>query len=479
MFQLPSEIPLKFTSSKGPWREVFSPNNGGLLTKVQLALEEDILFLLKETKEVQKTISALKPYERSKILKDVAAQIQRDEEMLALLISSEGGKPLKDAKIEVKRAQITLELCAEETLRLQGEVIPMERTSFGKDHFAFTIREPIGAVLAISAFNHPLNLIAHQVGCAIGSGCSVVLKPAPATPLAANYLREAFLRTSLPEKGLRVVMADVPLIEKLVSSPEFDFVSFIGSQKVGWELRKKLPPGTRLSLELGGIAPAIVAQDANLNAAAMALTKGAFYHAGQACISTQRIYVHKNVFDQFLNCFKTLTEKLITGNATHEPTDIGPLIRPEEVIRIQKWIQEALDQGANLVTGNKVFGERHQFLTPTILTHVPEVCTIMKEEVFGPVVCVNAYEDEEKLLNHLNNSDFIFECALFSTDINRAFKIARDISTMTFVINNHTAFRVDQMPFGGHKKSGLGMGGVKYSMEEMTRLKQIILKIDQ
>jgi acyl-CoA reductase-like NAD-dependent aldehyde dehydrogenase len=476
MFQLPTEIPLKFTNSLGPWREIFSPNDGSLLTKVQLAREEDILSLLSETKKVQKTISALKPYERSKILKDVAAQVQRDEEMLAFLISSEGGKPLKDAKIEVKRAQITLELCAEEALRLQGEVIPMERTSFGTDHFAFTMREPIGAVLAISAFNHPLNLIAHQVGCAIGSGCSVVLKPAPATPLAANYLREAFLKASLPETGIRVVMADILLIEKLVSSPEFDFVSFIGSQKVGWELRKKLAHGTRMSLELGGVAPAIVAQDANLNSAAIALVKGAFYHAGQACISTQRIYVHKKVFDQFLNSFKTLTENLITGKATHETTDIGPLIRPEEVIRIQKWVQEALSLGGNLVTGNRVFGERHQFLTPTILTHVPEECTIMKEEVFGPVVCVNSYEDEEKLLNHLNNSDFIFESALFTTDVNRAFKMARDISTMTFVINNHTAFRVDQMPFGGHKKSGLGMGGVKYSMEEMTRLKQIILK---
>jgi len=242
-------------------------------------------------------------------------------------------------------------------------------------------------------------------------------------------------------------------------------------------LRKMVSPGTRIALEHGGQAPAIVRGDADLDEAALALTKGSFYHAGQACISTQRIYVHRSVFEAFIEKFKKLTENLITGLATEEATDVGPLIRPEEVVRIQQWIQEASDLGATVITGNKVFGGLKQFLSPTILINVPENCVIMKEEIFGPVVSVNSFEHEEDLIALLNTSDFIFESALFTRDLQKALQMARDTQAMTFVINNHTAFRVDQMPFGGHKKSGLGMGGVKYAMEEMTRLKQIIMKI--
>jgi acyl-CoA reductase-like NAD-dependent aldehyde dehydrogenase len=238
-----------------------------------------------------------------------------------------------------------------------------------------------------------------------------------------------------------------------------------------------MAPGTRLNLEHGGQAPAIVCEDANLDLAVSSLIRGAFYHAGQVCISTQLIFVHEKIYDKFLEQFKLGTEKLITGPATHERTDVGPMIRPEEVVRIQKAIHEALENGAKLVSGNKVFGELKQFLTPTILSEVSPESSLIREEAFGPVVCINSYQRDEDVLNFINANDYIFESALFTQDISRAFTIAKNISTMTFVINNHTAFRVDQMPFGGHKKSGLGMGGVKYSMEEMTRIKQIILKI--
>lgn len=477
MFQIPQSLPLTFTRSQGPWAEVRSPNDGILITRVQEATEEDVESLLHETPTIQKKVAALKPYERAQILKAVAAEIRAREDFLAQVIATEGGKPLKDAKVEAQRAAATLELCSEETMRLTGEVIPMERTPAGKDHLSFSVRDPIGAVLAISAFNHPLNLIAHQVGCAIASGCSVVLKPAPATPVSAHLLQELFQKAGLPENGLRVVHAQVPLVQKLASSPHFDFVSFIGSAKVGWELRKIIAPGTRLALEHGGQAPAIVREDADLEAATTALVKGAFYHAGQVCISTQGIFVHQNVYDKFLKLFSEKTSKLVTGSATHEKTDVGPLIRPAEVERLQKWIREAEAQGAKVILGNTVSGNAGQYLAPTILTHVPRDASIMKEEAFGPVVCINSYTDEEELLSFINTNDYIFEAALFTKDISRAMKIATGVSTMTFVINNHTAFRVDQMPFGGHKKSGLGMGGVRYAMEEMTRLKQIIIKI--
>lgn len=477
MFQIPQSLPLTFTNSKGAWKEILSPNDGSLITKVQEGTEEDIDKLLQDTPHIQKKIAALKPFERAKILKAVASKIRANEEFLAMVIASEGGKPLKDARVEAQRAASTLELCSEETLRLTGEVIPMERTPAGKDHLSFSVRDPIGAVLAISAFNHPLNLVAHQVGCAVGSGCSVVLKPAPATPISAHFLKEFFAKAGLPHDGIRVVHAEVPLVQKLASSSHFDFVSFIGSAKVGWELRKIIAPGTRLALEHGGQAPAIVREDADLEAATTALVKGAFYHAGQVCISTQGIFVHEKIFDMFLKLFKEKTSKLVTGPATEEKTDVGPLIRPGEVERLQKWIHEAQTQGAKIILGNEVSGNARQYLSPTILTNVPRYASIMKDEAFGPVVCINPYTDEDELLSFINQNEYIFEAALFTKDISRALKIATEISTMTFVINNHTAFRVDQMPFGGHKKSGLGMGGVRYAMEEMTRMKQIIMKI--
>ena len=477
MFQLPSQIPLHFTTSRGKFIDLHSPNDNGLITKVQNATAEDIELIVNATKSIQKEMKKLPPYERSEILKKAAAHLRNKQEFLAKVIASEGGKPLKDAKVEVTRAIGTIELCAEETTRLHGEVIPMERTPSGKDHLSFTVRDPIGAVLAISAFNHPLNLIAHQVGCAIASGCSVVLKPASSTPVSAHFLKEAFTSAGLQDKYLRVVNTEIPQVEKLVASKEFAFVSFIGSAKVGWEMRKKIAPGTRLALEHGGQAPAIIREDADIDKAVSALVKGAFYHAGQVCISTQGIFVAEKIFEAFLAKFKDATEKLVTGSAMNEDTDVGPLIRPGEVERLQKWIEEAKNKGAKIILGNKVSGDKKQYLSPTILTHVPRECSIIKDEAFGPVVCINPYQDEVELLDYLNDKEYVFEAALFTRDLSVAMKIATEFSAMTFVINNHTAFRVDQMPFGGHGLAGLGMGGVKYAMEELTRMKQIIIKI--
>lgn len=474
MFQLPAQLPLKFTTSQGKFHKILSPNDGKALLEVQFATAQDVKLILETTREAQSHMARLLPFERAEILKKVATDLKSQIDFMAWIIASEGGKPLKDAKVEATRAVATLELCAEETLRLEGEMVPMERTPAGKDHIAFTMRDPIGPVLAISAFNHPLNLIAHQVGCAVASGCAVVLKPASSTPISAFFLEVAFKKAGLPENGLRVINVEVELAEQLVASKEFNYVSFIGSAKVGWEMRRKIAPGTRIAMEHGGQAPAIVRADADLSSAVKALIKGSFYHAGQVCISTQRIFVNEKVFETFLKDFKAQAQELKVGVATDPNTDVGPLIRSAEIERIQKWIDEAIKSGAKLETGNKVTG---QFMTPTILTNVSREVSLMKDEVFGPVVCINPYSDETELLEYLNTNDYIFEAALFTQDITTALRMARDIATMTFVINNHTAFRVDQMPFGGHKMSGLGMGGVKYVMEEMTRTKQVIIKI--
>ena len=476
MFQLPPKLPLRFTNSKGEWREVLSPNDQKAITSMQLATAKDIEELLGQLKDSQKKMKNLRPYERSAILKKVAEELRSQEDYLAWVIASEGGKPLKDAKVEVTRAIGTLELCAEEAMRLHGEMIPMERTPAGKDHLAFTLQDPIGPVLAISAFNHPLNLISHQVGCAIASGCVVVLKPSSSTPICGSLLQNAFYKAGLSEEFFTVIHSNVSETELLVSSSEFGYVSFIGSPKVGWEMRRKIAPGTRIAMEHGGQAPAIIRQDADVESAATQLVKGAFYHAGQVCISTQRIFIHEDAYDKFLETFLKLTSELKTGPATDEQTDVGPLIRPDEVKRLQSWITEAQKDGAIIEMGDNVTGSHNQYLYPTVLTNVPRSSKIMKEEAFGPVVCINPYKDENELLEYLNSNEYIFESALFTKDLTHALRIAKEISTMTFVINNHTALRVDQMPFGGHGKSGLGMGGVKYMMEEMTRTKQVILR---
>jgi acyl-CoA reductase-like NAD-dependent aldehyde dehydrogenase len=476
MIKIPSRFPVTFCQSVGSDFNLYSPNDLTLLSQIQYATKEDIEFLIKSLPYAAQVIKKLKAYERAEILKKVSLKIKEEASSLAMLISSEGGKPLKDAKVEVDRAALTFELCAEETLRLGGETLPMERSPSGLGHLSFTQREPIGPVLAISAFNHPLNLLAHQSGCAIAAGCPVVIKPAPATPLCAFKLQEFFLEAGLPKECLFVVNANIAEIEKLASAKEFAYVSFIGSAKVGWNLRKVIAPGTRLALEHGGVAPSIVREDADIVQAVSALTKGAFYHAGQVCISTQRIFVHKNIFSTFLEFFKKETQKLQTGDARLESTDVGPLIRKEEISRLQSWIKDAVAAGAKLELGNSVSGIQNQLLSPTILSEVPRDTKLMQEEAFGPVVCVNSYEDEAELMNYLNQSEYVFESSVFTKDISKAIHLSSQMPSMTVVINNHNAYRVDWMPFGGHKLSGLGMGGVKYSIEEMTRLKQVIIR---
>lgn len=477
MFPLRPQYALTFTTSRGEYRDIASPNDLTPFTKVQFATPEDAEKILDLITPAQEKMRSLTAGERIRILKTVAAEIGKNTDHLALLVAREGGKPLKDAKVEVVRAKDTFELCAEECWRLHGETIPMDRTDAGKGHLNFTTREPIGPVLAISAFNHPLNNLAHQVGPAIASGNAVVLKPASATPVTAFLLGEIFRSANLPENGLTVLAASTDVVEKLYQSGKFAYISFIGSAKVGWEMRKKIPAGVRIGMEHGGIAPAILREDADLREAIPALIRSSFYHAGQVCISTQRIFAHRNVCEVFRNEFVQRAKKLKTGTAMDDTTDVGPLIRPEEVVRIRKDIDDALKRGARLLCGNEVQGSKQQFLLPTVLADVPRDAALMTNEVFGPVVCLNSYDDEEELVQYLNGNPYPFEACLFTRDIKAALTLSQRISTMTMVINNHNAFRVDWMPFGGHGLAGLGMGGVKYAMEEMTRLKQVILKI--
>ena len=467
--------PLRLASASRAWLLVYNPNDGSVLGEVEQLSLQDLDALLSEVLAGQKLLACTPPSQRAGWLKHVAQEIRHQQESLALLIATEGGKPLKDAKLEVERAAHTFELCAQEALRAKEELLSLADTPAGATKRSLLRREPIGPVLALSAFNHPLNLLAHQVGSALAAGCAVVFKPSPATPYCAEWLADALVRSGAPSSVAQVTHAEVEVIEALLARPEFQFVSFIGSAKIGWELRKKLAPGTRLALEHGGQAAAMVLADADVDAAVKALIRGAFYHAGQVCISTQRIYLHSDVAERFTQAFVAAAKKLVVGDARSAASDVGPLIRPAEKQRLLEWISEAQSAGAQLLYSSPHDNER--MLGPHILRHVPVHCRLWREEAFGPVVCLATFHEPATVYEELARNPYHFQAAVFTSDQARALEACERLSAMTVVVNDHTAWRVDSMPFGGHRQSGLGMGGVRWAVEEQTRLKQVILSV--
>ena len=414
-------------------------------------------------------------YQRIAILEKTAAIIRSRQEELALLIATEGQKPLVDARVEAVRAASTFAACAEYVKGHQGEMIPMGLTEASSGRVAFTRPEPIGVVLAISAFNHPLNLLAHQAGPALAAGCPVLLKPARATPLSAWRLTEILREAGLPpEWCVPILPGDHDTTNKLVSDPRVGFVSFIGSHKVGWGMRAKLAPGARISLEHGGVAPVFVAADADLNKAVPLITKGGYYHAGQVCISVQRVFIHESRVDEFLKLFVPAVEKLKVGDATDAATEVGPLINPKEVERVGEWVDEAVAGGAKLLTGGKRLSETTY--APTILMSPPKNVRISTEEVFGPVVCLYPYTDEKQALEQANGLPTAFQGAVFTESTDTAFRLGSALDGAAVMVNDHTAFRVDWMPFAGARVSGLGVGGPAYAIHEMQTQKLWVLK---
>jgi acyl-CoA reductase-like NAD-dependent aldehyde dehydrogenase len=449
---------------------ILGPNDGQQIAQIELMAPQEVATLCAQLSQSQLHFEKTPHSTRATWLRAVVAKIRQEAEVLAQLIATEGGKPLKDARVEVTRAAQTFDLCAEEALSLAAE--SGKTTLQGKQ--LYTFREPIGPVLVLSAFNHPLNLLAHQVGSALAAGCVVVFKPSQSTPLCGEWLLKTLREIGVPADVVMLCHAAVPEIQALVARPEFQFVSFIGSAKVGWDLRTRLAPGTRLALEHGGQAPAIVWDDADLTKAIPALLKSAFYHAGQVCISTQKIYVHQNIWEKFYQAFVNGARKLVVGDARHEDTDIGPLIRPAEKVRLQEWLSEARGLGAKILLEDSQDRGVH-YMGPTILSEVSHTAKIWHEEAFGPVVCLEVFSETASIWQELRENPFQFEAAIFTQDPARIEEGIKNISAMTVVVNDHTAWRVDAMPFGGHRQSGLGMGGVRYSVEEQTRLKQIIL----
>jgi len=415
----------------------------------------------------------LPAHQRIEILKKLQGLMQQKADDFSLLIAREGGKPLADAKIEVARAINGVELAREEIGKLKGEQIPLDLTASGAGRLAFTIKEPIGVVLAVSAFNHPLNLIVHQVVPAIACGCPVIVKPAANTPLSCLRFIELVNKAGLPEGWCQSCISDRDTTSKLIADSRIAFLSFIGSAKVGWELRRQIAPGTRCSLEHGGVAPVIVAGDANLDKTVSSIAKGAFYHAGQVCVSVQRVFVDNKIKLEFVEALKAIATNLKVGDPVDIETEVGPLIKPQEVDRVDLWVNEAISAGAGLVTGGKRISDT--CYSPTILLDPAEDAKVSSQEVFGPVVCIYGYDHIELAIKQANSLSVSFQAAVFTRDIERAFQTAQGLDAAAVMVNDHTAFRVDWMPFAGHRTSGLGIGGISYTMDDMTHDKLLVI----
>ncbi|TXH31912.1 MAG: aldehyde dehydrogenase family protein [Rhodospirillaceae bacterium] len=418
--------------------------------------------------------SWLPVHKRIEILRRLARLMERDQEQLAMTIAREGGKPLTDARIEAARAINGAESAAGELEHHAGREIPMGLTPASANRLAFTTKEPIGVVAAISAFNHPLNLVVHQVVPAIATGCPVIIKPAGTTPLSCKHFVALVHEAGLPPDWCQLaVIEDNAIAERLATDPRVAFFSFIGSAKVGWYLRSKLAPGTRCALEHGGAAPVIVDRSADIASIIEPLAKGGYYHAGQVCVSVQRIFVHEALKADFAEAFTARVAKLRVGDPTAAETEVGPLILPREVDRVESWVKEAAGSSKVLLGGNRI--SDHVY-APTVLLEPPAKAKVSSLEVFGPVTCIYGYSDLDDAIARANSLDTAFQSAIFARDIDVALKAARLLDASAVMINDHTAFRVDWMPFAGRRQSGYGIGGIPYTMHDMSQEKMITLK---
>jgi acyl-CoA reductase-like NAD-dependent aldehyde dehydrogenase len=458
---------------EGEALEVRSPWDQGLVGRVTVATRADARQAVNHAVACMRRTRALPRWKRREILEDVAAALIEQKERFAKLIVAEAGKPIRLARSEVDRAVLTFKTAAEEAARLGGETIPLDLTEGNENRWGLVQRFPVGPVLAITPFNFPLNLVAHKAAPAIAAGCPIILKPAPQTPFTALALGEVILKAGWPEEALAVLpLSNADTAWLAEKEDRIKLVSFTGSAKVGWEL-KAHSSRKRVLLELGGNAALIIHGDwRDLDDAALRTAHAAFGFAGQSCISVQRIFVDKSVFQTFLWKLVECAAKLVSGNPELEDTDVGPIVRLAEAERVESWIKEAMDGGARLIAG----GERNgSVVTPAILTGTKSGMKIRDEEAFGPVVIVEPYTDFEDALAEANHSRFGLQTGLLTRDAGRILTAYRELEVGALIVGDTPAWRLDPMPYGGVKDSGLGREGIRSAIEEMTEPRMLVM----
>lgn len=444
---------------------VYDPEDHSLITSVPKASKNDVLLAIKAAEEGAEIAKNIPVHERMSILNKAAHYVEKNSERYAETIAREGSKTITEARAEVARCVNTIRLSAEEASRVTGETIPFDQMPGHENRIGYYYRFPIGVIVAITPFNDPLNLVAHKMGPAIATGNAIIVKPATLTPLSALLLAEAFEKAGLPDKVLSVITGTGGEIgDELITHPSIRMVSFTGGLETGTHIAHKAGL-KKISMELGSNSPTIVLEDADINDAVTSTVAGAFGAVGQNCLGVQRLFIQSSIYDEFVDQFVRETKQIKTGSKLDETSQMGPLISEREAIRIEAWVEDALSVGAKLLTG----GERDgAFYTPTVLENVPTDAKISQEEIFGPVVVMFKVDDLDEAIEAANNVNYGLQAGIFTKDVNASFTAIQKLNVGGIMINDSSDYRIDAMPFGGVKGSGLGREGVKFSMMEMT-----------
>lgn len=455
--------------------EVTNKYTGEVATTVALADAEVIDKAIDAAEKSQKILNKMPPYKRQQILEHCVTRFKERFDELAYALCIEAGKPIKDARGEVTRLIDTFKIAAEESVRIEGAVLNLEITERAKGYQGQYKKVPIGPCSFISPFNFPLNLAAHKIAPAIAAGCAFVLKPASRTPIGAIIIGEVLAETDLPEGAFSILPCSRDGADLFTTDDRFKLLSFTGSPSVGWELKAKAGKKPVI-LELGGNAGCIVDHDTDLDDAIERIVFGAYYQSGQSCISVQRIFIHESIYEKFKAAYTEKVENLVHGDPLNEDTFIGPMISESEAKRLEGWIKNAVDAGAKLLCGGSRKG---LMLQAALLEDVPRDCEINAEEAFGPISTIAPFSDFDEALKQVNDSQFGLQAGIFTKDIYKAHKAWDELDVGGVVIGDVPSWRVDNMPYGGVKESGLGREGIKYAIEDMTEIRLMILRTPQ
>jgi len=459
--------------NEGEPADVHSPYDHSVVGEVHLGSAAHAEATVRAAQRAFETTKKSPSYERKGILNAISEGIRMRREEFSQLMCLEAGKPIETARAEVDRAVFTFAVAAEEATRIGGEWLPLDWQSSTAGRAGIVRRFPLGPILAITPFNFPLNLVAHKVAPAIAAGCTIILKPAPQTPLCSLLLAEVIAGSGLTAGAFNVLPLANDIAEKLVADDRLKMLTFTGSGKVGWALKQKTGK-KKVTLELGGNAGVIVHSDADVAFAAERCVAGGFGYSGQTCISVQRIYVQRTVYDTFLTTLVTGVKKLRMGNPAEDSTDVGPLINESAARRVEEWIKEAAAGGAKIETGGKREGS---MVEPTVLTHTRPDMKVNCEEVFGPVVLVEPYDKFSDAIRQVNDSPNGLQAGVFARDVKLLFSAFDELEVGGVISGDTSSFRIDHMPYGGVKDSGLGREGLRYAIEEMTEPRLLVLNI--
>lgn len=453
--------------------EVINPYDNSVVGTVPEAEEADVRAAIARATAAETTMADLTAHRRATILSKTAEIIDGEAISIARTMAQESGKPLKYARGEVSRAVETFTFAAEAARSLHGETIPLDAAKNGVNKIGYYIRVPVGVIGAITPFNFPLNLVAHKVAPAIAAGNPIVLKPNPATPLTALHLGDILREAGLPEGGFEVVVGGADVGNWLVTDPRVKMITFTGSVPVAREI-SKVAGIRRVTLELGGNAATVVDANANLDQAVKQTVTGGFAYSGQVCISVQRIYVHASCYDEFRAKYVEAANKLVIGNPLDESTDLGPMLNDGACQRIDAWVAEAVAGGASVIAGGKREGRMYE---ATVIENATPEMKVMREEVFGPVVVLAPFDEFDTALDAVNDSPFGLQAGVYTQDLTHALRATQKLNVGGVMINDVPTFRVDNMPYGGMKDSGVGREGPRFAIEEMTNLKMVVLSM--